>query len=73
MIRLTRLNRVQLVVNLSSIQYIESTPDTLIVFNNGDRVHVVESVEDIVTRARDWQRMIHEKTLAVIDPGHGET
>ncbi len=66
MIRLTRLNRAPLVVNLSSIQYIESTPDTMIAFINGDRIHVVESVDEVVARTLDWQRMA-QRTGVVID------
>jgi flagellar protein FlbD len=65
MIRLTRLNRAPLVVNLSSIQYIESTPDTMIAFLNGDRIHVVESVDEVVARTLDWQRMI-QRTGAIV-------
>ena len=60
MIRLTRLNRDPLVVNLSAIQYIESTPDTLIAFVNGDRIHVAETVEEVLARTLDWQRSIQK-------------
>lgn len=47
MILLTRLDKTKILVNLEVIKFIESTPDTLISFTNGDSVMVLESLDDI--------------------------
>ena len=47
MILLTRLDNTKLLVNIESIKYIESTPDTLLTFLNGDTLMVLEPLEDI--------------------------
>ena len=47
MIELTRLDQSPLLVNLEAVKYVESVPDTLILFLNGDSVIVRESLEEI--------------------------
>ena len=44
---LTRLNDVSLLVSLDTIKFIESAPDTIISFINGETVVVKESLIDI--------------------------
>jgi flagellar protein FlbD len=63
MIRLTRLNHESFVVNLVSIQYIESTPDTLIAFNNGDRILVEETVDEILALSLAYHQRISRGEL----------
>lgn len=45
MILLTKLNDQKVLINLETIKYIESVPDTLIFFTNGESVMVKESLE----------------------------
>ena len=59
MIRLTRLNRVPLVLNSDLIEYIDVTPDTVITLTNGQILRVRESAEDVVQRIVDFRRQIH--------------
>lgn len=59
MITVTRLNQRVMVINAELIKMIESTPDTLITFVNGDSMSVREPVEEIVRKAIDYQRQIH--------------
>ena len=59
MILLTRFNRNPVVVNADQILFVEATPDTLVTLMNGDRLHVLEPVEDVVRRAMDYQRRVH--------------
>lgn len=59
MITVTRLNQRVAVVNAELIKMIESTPDTIITFINGDSITVRETVEEIVRKAVDYQRQIH--------------
>ena len=51
MIILTRLDKAKILVNLETIKYVESTPDTLITFLNGDSLIVRESLEEITDLA----------------------
>ena len=51
MIRLTRLNGQELVVNSELIKFIESTPDTMVTLTNGDKVVVRESADAVVEKA----------------------
>lgn len=47
MILLTKLDRQKVLVLIDNIKYIESTPDTLIRFINGDMLIVNESMQEI--------------------------
>lgn len=58
MIALTRLNQRVVVVNADLIKMIESTPDTILTFLNGDTVVVREPVDEVVRRAVDYQRQV---------------
>ncbi len=58
MILLTRLNKQPVVVNAELIKFIERTPDTLITLVSGDRLMVLESLEDVVDRAIEYARQI---------------
>jgi flagellar protein FlbD len=55
MIFVTRLDKSRLLLNLESVKYIESTPDTFIFFLNGDSVIVQESLEEIERRVLDFR------------------
>jgi flagellar protein FlbD len=59
MIRLTRLNSKPFVINADLINFVEETPDTLIVMANGDRLHVRESVDEVVDRTLAYRRQIY--------------
>jgi flagellar protein FlbD len=58
MIKLTRLNGEEFVVNAALIQSIESRPDTFITLTSDDRLIVKESVEEVVKRAIAYSRAI---------------
>lgn len=58
MIKLTRLNGREFIVNAQLIKYVESTPDTLLVLRDGDRVMVKEPPEEVVRRIVDYRRSI---------------
>ena len=47
MITLTKLDNSKILLNFEAIKYVESIPDTLIIFLNGDSVIVKESLEEI--------------------------
>ncbi len=61
MINLTKLDNKQIVVNLDTVKYIESIPDTLIFFLNGESVIVKENLETIVDKSVEYRSKIISK------------
>ncbi|MBF0442585.1 MAG: flagellar FlbD family protein [Oligoflexales bacterium] len=47
MILLTKLDSNKVLINLDTVKYLESIPDTLIHFLNGESLIVKESLDDI--------------------------
>ena len=60
MIPLTRLNGQTFVINAEKIRYIESTPDTVVCCDNGDKMMVKESLPEVMKRAIDYARVIRK-------------
>jgi flagellar protein FlbD len=58
MIRLTRLDGAQTVVNCEQILLVEKTPDTQIVLTGGARLLVKESVDDVIAKCIDYKRRV---------------
>jgi flagellar protein FlbD len=58
MIHLTRINHLPLVLNSDLIEHLESTPDTVISLTNGQKLVVLESVEEVVKRVIEFRRLI---------------
>lgn len=62
MIRLTRLNGRPIVVNAEVVESLESTPDTLICFINGNKLAVRETVDSVVAKVLEYrQRISHQQ------------
>ena len=58
MIALTRLNGHQFVVNAEKIRYVESTPDTVICCDQGEKMMVRETLQEVMRRAIEYARTI---------------
>jgi flagellar protein FlbD len=58
MITLTRLNGQPFVVNAEKIRYVEQTPDTLVCCDNGEKMMVKETIQEVIRRSIDYARMI---------------
>lgn len=58
MICLTRLNGQSFVVNAEKIRYVESTPDTVVCCDTGDKMMVKESLHEVMRRAIEYARTI---------------
>lgn len=58
MIQLTRLNGKRFVLNAERIRLVESTPDTLICLDGGEKIMVTESVQEVIERAIEYARAI---------------
>lgn len=58
MLVLTKLDNQKILINLDTIKYLESVPDTLIFFTNGDSIMVRESLDDIERAVRSFHAKI---------------
>lgn len=73
MIRVTRLNREPIYVNAELIEYVETTPDTVISLTTGEKFMVLESPDEIVGMVLEYGRQLRESpdrrwNLAVVSP-----
>ncbi len=58
MIKLTKLNGEEFIVNAEMIRFVEQRPDTFITLTSSDRVIVRESAEEVVRRSIAYSRAI---------------
>jgi len=58
MIKLTRLNGDEFVVNAELIRFVESRPDTYVTLTSADRFIVREPVEEVVKRSIAYSRAV---------------
>ena len=56
MIKLTRLDGAAFVLNAEMIRYVESKPDTFITLTSGDRIIVLEDVDEVMDRVMQYQQ-----------------
>lgn len=53
MIRVTRLDGVEVFINETNIQWIEAMPDTAITFLGGSRMILRDKIDEVLMRIRD--------------------
>ena len=58
MIKLTKLNGDEIVVNAEMIRFVESRPDTYITLTSNDRLIVREPVAEVIKRAIGYARAV---------------
>ncbi len=58
MIALSKLDSKNVLISLDTIKYIESTPDTLVFFINGDSLIVRESLEEVQRRVVEYKARV---------------
>lgn len=58
MIRVTRLNGKEFVLNAELIQFIEETPDTVVTLVNHEKIVVKEKMDEVVRRVIEYGRAI---------------
>ena len=61
MIKLTRLNGEEFVLNADLIRFVERRPDTYVTLTSNDRLIVRESVEEVVKRVIAYSRAIRSR------------
>ncbi len=62
MISLTKLDNSQILLNLENVKYVESTPDTLIFFINGEHLFVKETLDELVARVLEYKKQINQSS-----------
>ena len=61
MIKVTRLNGKEFYININLIEFIESTPDTVITMTTGKKVVVMEDIEEVLERIADYKKKIFQR------------
>ncbi len=59
MIRLTRLNGEDFILNADLIRYVEQRPDTFITLTTGECLVVRQTMDEVVKLALEYQRQKH--------------
>ena len=67
MIKVTRLNGSEFVLNADLIETVESTPDTIITLTTGTKLMVRESPDEIVNRVVAYKRRISHYTFGTVN------
>ena len=58
MIKLSRLNGFEFVVNAELIEWVEAHPDTTLSLATGSKIVVRESVDEVVRKIMDYRRQL---------------
>ena len=59
MIKVKRLNDKEFVVNSELILFVEATPDTIITLTNGQKIVVLDSVDEVIDKVIKYKGKIH--------------
>jgi len=71
MIRVTRLNGSEFVLNSDLIESVEATPDTVVTLTSGRKLIVREPVDEVIARVVEFRRRSLPQVIAREDPGNG--
>ena len=58
MIKLSRLNGSEIVVNPELIEWIESIPDTTLTLATGTKIIVKNSLDDVISKIMDYRKAL---------------
>ncbi len=65
MVKVTRLNGVEVVLNADLIETLEATPDTVVALTTGKKLMVKEGVDEVVKRIIQYRRSVFEMVRVV--------
>lgn len=68
MINVTKLNGSRLVINADLIEFVESTPDTLLTLTTGRKVMVKEDMETVVQKIVEYRKLSRSHPVPVGGP-----
>ncbi len=69
MIKVTKINDAELVINADLIEFVEATPDTMITLTTGKKIMVRESIDDIIRRVAEFKQ---QASARVLNPGRAD-
>lgn len=69
MISVTRMNGVEFVINAELVEFVESTPDTVITLTTGKKFVLKDSLDEVVEKVIAYRRKIGWK---IVDYGRPE-
>lgn len=72
MIKVTRINDSELVVNSDLIEFVEAIPDTIISLTTGKKIMVRETIDEIIERVASFKRKSAVRVQSP-DPNHATT
>ena len=61
MIKVTRLNGMDLYINAELVEFIEATPDTVLTLTTGKKFVLRDAVDDIVSRVIEYRKTVGGK------------
>jgi flagellar protein FlbD len=61
MIKVSRLNGKEFVLNCELIKFIEATPDTVITLTNGEKIMVREDVDKIIQSTMNYRKRLYQE------------
>lgn len=61
MIQVTRMNGSEIVINAELIEFLETTPDTVLTLSTGKKLVLKDTVEEVVAKVLDYRRSIGTK------------
>ena len=56
MIKLTRFDGSEFAVNAEMIKFVEAAPDTIVTLTSDQKILVLETVDEIISRVMDYKR-----------------
>ncbi len=62
MIKVTRLNGSELVINADLIEFVEALPDTIISLVTGKKIMIRESTDTVIERVAEFKRLSSGRT-----------
>lgn len=63
MIKVTRMNGMELVINGDLVEFLESTPDTVITLTTGKKFVLKDTVDEVIQKVIDYKRSIGIRVL----------
>jgi flagellar protein FlbD len=69
MIRVTKLNKAPVILNLETVKYLESTPDTVVYFVNGESMMIRETMDEVVEKVQIFKgNILRRANEALLHP-----
>ncbi len=57
MIAVHRLNGTELLINAEKIEFVETTPDTIITTTTGKKIIVLDSADEVIRKVIEYRRL----------------